>query len=63
MKHAQELRQQAELCRRVARVKTTGGSTEDRALISLADELERAADLQEQLFIAPAAKQRRPTGL
>jgi hypothetical protein len=39
-----ELRQKADLCRRVASVPTKGGHHEDRILLAVADELEREAE-------------------
>jgi hypothetical protein len=47
MSRIAELRQRADLCRRVARVPTKGGHHEDRVLLIIADQLEReAAELE-----------------
>ena len=47
MSRIAELRQRADLCRRVASVPTEGGRREDRVLLIIADRLEReAAELE-----------------
>ncbi|HEX3970003.1 MAG TPA: hypothetical protein VHX19_01700 [Stellaceae bacterium] len=43
MTTAEALRRKAALCRRAARIKTTGGSEADAYLIELAEQLERQA--------------------
>jgi hypothetical protein len=55
------LRQQADLCRRIASIPTEGGRREDRVLLTVADDLERqAAALEERS--PPAANRRGGTG-
>ena len=48
MKRARELRQRAELCRKVASVATSGDATIDRALLNLAERLEGMAEARER---------------
>src|SRR5215469_7789461 len=45
---ARELRRKAALCRRVARIPTSGSGTADRILMTLAEQLEHEAALREQ---------------
>jgi hypothetical protein len=44
MSRVADLRQRADLCRRVARIPTEGGRHEDRVLLIIADQLERDAE-------------------
>ena len=44
MSAVSHLRQEANLCRRLAGIRTAGGHHEDRVLLDLADELERKAE-------------------
>jgi hypothetical protein len=59
MSKASHLREQAHLCRRIARIPTAGGHHEDRVLLAIADDLEHeAAALEESDRPTPAAEQR-----
>ena len=54
MIRVQQLRQKAELLRRVARIPTHGDGLIDRDLLVLADQLEEEADVTEE-YLKPAA--------
>ena len=45
---ARELRRKAALCRRVARIPTSGSGSADRILMTLAEQLEHEAALRER---------------
>ena len=57
MSRVQQLRQKAELLRRVASIPTHGDGLIDRDLLVLADQLEEEADVMEEC-LKPAACQR-----
>jgi hypothetical protein len=49
MKRAQELRQKAKFCRRLAAVPTVGGHSANRTLLEMALRLEKEVEVSDQL--------------